>query len=470
MWLTIDKSINISLIRQVYGQIKSMILEGNLLEGNKLPSTRGLSENLKVSRNVILEAYDQLIAEGYIESRRGSGTIVAKGLYLKKSETKAENNLLSYDHKRAESNLIDFRSGIPALDIFPQKEWGGLYNKICSDADYSAFRYCGPEGIMELRQALSKYLFRVRGISCTPEQIMIISGSTQGLSLISKLLYSPGAEIVVEDPIHYGLLNVISSCGYSINPIPVDIKGIRTDMLKTDNKVGFVYVTPSHQFPLGGVLPIQRRIELIRFAEKKDCYIVEDDYDSEFRYEGQPISSLYELEVNRVIYVGSFSKILAPALRLGYMIIPASLKSKYLKLKMYTDVHTESLSQLVLAKFINGGKLEKHIWKMKKEYYKKRQALLNSLSINFPDEYVIKGHAAGLHLVAEFKNISFTAEVLKKITQQKVVVYPVEKYAIHKGRHSNKIILGYGHLSIEEITEGIRRIKEGIGTINTKQS
>lgn len=462
MWLTIDKNSNISLIRQVYGQIKSMILEGKILAEDKLPSTRWLAENLNISRNVILEAYDQLMAEGYIESKRGSGTVVAKGLYFKRAEIKKQKVSLDISHKRAENNFIDFRSGIPALDMFPQKEWGRLYNKICSHVPYSVFRYCGPEGIMELRQALSEYLFRVRGICCKPEQIMIISGSTQGLSLISKLLYSPAGEIIVEDPIHPGLLNVISSYGYSINPIPVDAKGIRTDILKSANKVGFVYVTPSHQFPLGGVLPIQRRIKLVEFAEKNDCYIVEDDYDSEFRYEGQPLSSLYELDPNRVIYVGSFSKILAPALRLGYMILPDLLIPKYLKLKMYTDVHTESMAQFVLAQFINDGKLENHVWKMKKMYYKKRQALIESLDNNFLDEYVIKGHATGLHVVAEFKNFLFTEDVLQKITQQKVRVYPVEKYEVNKGRHRNKIILGYGHLSIEEIREGIKRVKEGI--------
>jgi GntR family transcriptional regulator/MocR family aminotransferase len=462
MWLTIDKNSKISFIRQVYGQIKLMILEGKLLADDKLPSTRCLSKDLAISRNVILEAYDQLMAEGYIESKQGSGTIVAKDIYFKKNETKTKRSFKGSNHKKVNSNLIDFRSGIPSLDMFPQKQWGNLFNKICNNIPYSSFRYCAPEGIMELRQSLSEYLFRIRGICCRPEQIMIISGSTQGLSLISKLLYNPGSEIIVEDPIHYGLLNVISYAGYSINPIPVDDRGMITDMLKTNNKVGFVYVTPSHQFPLGGVLPIQRRIELVKFAEKKDCYIVEDDYDSEFRYEGQPISSLYELEPNKVIYVGSFSKILAPAIRLGYMILPDSLIPKYVKLKMYTDVHTESLSQLVLAQFINDGKLEKHIWKMKKEYNKKRQEVINSLNINFPNEYVVKGHAAGLHLVAEFKNVSFTKEVLKEIMQEKVKVYPVERYAIHKGRHSNKIILGYGHLSIEEITEGIKGIKKGV--------
>lgn len=469
MWLAIDKNSSVAIIRQVYGQIKSMILEGKLLEGDKIPSTRWLSENLKISRNVILEAYDQLMAEGYLESRRGSGTVVAKGIYFSKNEMKLERSFSNSIQKREGRNVIDFRSGVPALDMFPKKEWGNLVNKVCSNATDLTFKYCEPEGIMELREALSEYLFRVRGICCKSQQIMIISGSTQGLSLISKMLYDPLSEIIIEDPIHYGLLNVILSYGYSINPISVDDKGIRTDMIRSNDKVGFVYVTPSHQFPLGGVLPIQRRIELIKFAEKKDCYIVEDDYDSEFRYEGQPISSLYELDPNKVIYVGSFSKILAPALRLGYMLLPNALIPKYQKLKMYTDVHTESISQFTLAKFINSGKLERHIWKMKKEYNKKRQALISNLDINFPNDYVIKGQATGLHLVAEFKNILFTEEILEIITKEKVKVYPVERYAVHKGRHCNKIILGYGHLNIEEIAEGVKRLKKAITSIDRIQ-
>lgn len=462
MWLNIDKNSKITLIRQVYEQIKELILKGKLVEGNKLPSTRWLSEDLKISRNVILEAYDQLMAEGYIESKQGSGTVVAKGIYFEKIETKYQDKLLKNIEERNHSNCIDFRSGIPSLEMFPKKEWGSLFSRICSNAQYSAFAYCEPEGAIELREALSEYLFRVRGVYCRAEQIMIISGSTQGLSLISKMLYDSTAEVIVEDPIHQGLLNVIKSFGYSITSIPVDDKGLETDELNAITNAKFVYVTPSHQFPLGGVLPIQRRIELVKFAEKNNCYIIEDDYDSEFRYEGQPISSLYELEPNRVIYVGSFSKILAPSLRLGYMILPDALIPKYKEVKMYTDVHTEFMSQLVLAKFINDGKLEKHIWKMKKEYRKKRQALIDNLDINFPNEYIVRGQATGLHLVAEFKNIIFTEEVLKKIMEQEVKVYPVEKYAMEKGKHINKIIFGYGHLSIEEIEDGIKRLEKAI--------
>lgn len=460
MWLNIDKNMDISLIRQIYQQIKSMILEQKILAGEKLPSTRWLSQNLKVSRNVVLEAYAQLMAEGYVESKSGSGTTVSKGINFK-IDKKVEEHFKSFKYED-DYNVIKFRSGIPALEMFPKKEWGRLFNKIYRDIHFSSFGYCNPEGEMELRQALSKYLFRMRGINCKPQRIMIVSGSTQGLSLISNLLYSREKEAIVEDPVHYGLLKVISSQGYLINPVPVDNKGIRTDMIKTENDVGFVYVTPSHQFPLGGVLPIQRRIELIKFVEKKDCYIIEDDYDTEFRYEGQPISSVYELNPNRVIYIGSFSKILAPALRLGYILLPEALIPEYLNLKMYSDMHTESISQLVLAKFIDEGKLERHILKMKKEYCKKRQALIKSLNYNFAGEYTIEGEAAGLHLVVQFKNILFTEDIMKKIIKEKVKVYSVEKYSIHKGSHNNKIILGYGHLSVEQIEEGIKRIRRAI--------
>ncbi len=462
MWLTVDKNSSDSLMRQVYGQIKSMILEGRLPADSKLPSTRWLSKDLGISRNVILEAYDQLMAEGYIEGKHGSGTVVAKDLYFEKSKIAHEENLLEAGGESFHSDVIDFRSGIPALDLFPKKEWGRLYNNICSYGPSEAFRYCEPAGSMELRQALSRYLFRVRGICCSPEQIMIVSGATQGLSLISKVLYRPGAEVIVEDPLHPGLLNVILSNNYSINPIQADSSGMKTDMLKIINKAGFIYVTPSHQFPLGGILPIQRRIELVKFAQRNDCYIIEDDYDSEYRFEGAPISSLYELEPNKVIYIGSFSKILAPSIRLGYMILPYSLIPRYLKAKMYSDVHTETLTQLVLAHFINDGKLEKHIWKMKKEYLKKRQAVIDNLNINFPNSYTVKGHAAGLHLIAEFDDVIFTEELLSKIANEKVKVYPVEGYAINKGSHCNKILLGYGHLSIKEIEDGIGRIKQAL--------
>ncbi|MHB8130018.1 MAG: aminotransferase-like domain-containing protein [Mobilitalea sp.] len=215
--------------------------------------------------------------------------------------------------------------------------------------------------------------------------------------------------------------------------------------------------TPSHQYPLGSILPIQRRVALIQYALENDCYIVEDDYDSEFRYEGQPVNSLYELNPNKVIYIGSFSKILAPAIRLGFILLPDELLSKYNSLKMYTDVHTEVLSQHVLAEFINNGGLEKHIWKMKKIYNQKRQHLIQELTTCFSKEFEVKGQAAGLHVLVHFHNVEFSKELIEKINSYHVIIYPVENFALQSfGYHKNEIILGYSHLSFSEITKGIQ--------------
>lgn len=358
---------------------------------------------------------------------------------------------------------IDFRSGVPDLTLFPRKEWARLYYNVCNDLPETALRYYPPAGIPELRNALSQYLNRIRGISCSPENIMIISGSTQGLSLISRLLSkeATGTQVIMEDPTHPGLRNVISNIGYHMDGIPADCFGIVTQNLKPSNNTAFIYTTPSHQYPLGGILPIQRRLDLIEYSLENDCYLVEDDYDSEFRFEGQPVSSLYELNPDKVIYIGSFSKILAPALRLGYMLLPDALLAKYKTLKMYSDVHTEAISQYVLAEFIQSGSLEKHIWKMKKLYNQKRKHLLQELSFYFEEEYEIKGQAAGLHVLVHFYQVNFTDELVKQINSNHVKIYPVENYAWQSfGKHTHEIILGYAHLSLSEISEGIQILSE----------
>lgn len=261
----------------------------------------------------------------------------------------------------------------------------------------------------------------------------------------------------MEDPTHPGLRNVIASMGYKIRGIPADEKGLNTDLLIPSDSVSFLYVTPSHQYPLGGVLPIQRRLALIQYAIENDCYIVEDDYDSEFRYEGQPVHSLYELNPQRVIYLGSFSKILAPALRLGYILLPDNLIAAYKLTKKYADVHTEIFSQYVLSTFINNGGMDKYVWKMKKTYNKKREYLIVELNRHFCNQFIIKGQAAGLHLLVHFYHITFTKEVIAKLLLHKVKVYPVYDYEFQNfGLHDNEILLGYAHLTLEEISEGVR--------------
>ncbi|MGG2091792.1 PLP-dependent aminotransferase family protein [Bacillus sp. S13(2024)] len=466
LWISIDRSLDIPLIRQVYHQIRERILNGELQSGEKLPSTRELSSELNVSRNVILEAYDQLFSEGFLVARQGSGTFIAEGTYLEQHKKSPLFDSLSWCEKtNQDSNIINFRSGIPALDLFPRKAWAKLSHTIWNETSPSTFGYDIPEGRPELREVLSRYLLKTRGVFCHPEQLVITSGATQALTLVSKLLLSTGDEVLVEDPITNDIQTIFKTSGALLYPIPVDDNGMDTSLLPLNKNPKFIFITPSHQFPLGGTLPIQRRVQLINYSRKINCYLVEDDYDSEFRYEGSPVSSLQGLDPERVLYIGSFSKILSPALRMGYLVLPSHLIEKCRRLKWFSDLHTPSLDQLVLAKFIAEGYLERHIIKMKKIYKNRRDFLIHQLKSAFSNKINIFGYSTGLHLIVEFNHFQSTKESLAEIQQLGVKVYPVEDHAIEKGKHHNRIILGYGHLTNEEIKEGVSRLHRAISCI-----
>lgn len=463
MWLQIDRTVEIPLIRQVYEQIRMRILDGELVAGESLPPTRELASHLGISRNVVIEAYEQLLVEGFIEARQGSGTYVAEGAYLHQQNKRKHLSFSDPQQIKEQQDLIDFRSGLPALNMFPRNTWGKISKEVCTDTSNSVFGYGDPEGRIELRHILSRYLKRTRGVDCHPDQLVITSGATQAFSLIANLLLSPGDEVMIEDPITYEIQKIFTSPGATLYPIPVDEQGMKTEFIPQNKKPSFIFVTPSHQFPLGGTLPIQRRIQLIQFARKADCFIVEDDYDSEFRYQGAPISSLQGLAPDRVIYVGTFSKILSPALRLGYLILPPSLIQQCKDAKWFTDLHAPSLEQLTIARFIEERHLERHIRKMKKIYKERRDQVKQSLTEEFGEKVNILGDTTGLHLIAEFKNIKFTNQIIHRITEQyKVKIYPVEFHTIQKGFHQHKVILGYGNLSTDEITEGIHRLKRAL--------
>lgn len=460
LWITVDRAQKMPIIRQVYDQIRLSIVRGDLRAGEQLPSTRELARDLHVSRIVLVEVYDQLLAEGYIESRQGSGTYVAEGAYLE--EVPGERFSFVHtpvDTGKENTSIIDFRSGLPALDLFPRKLWGQLVSRVCAEASPPVFGYDHPEGNVDLRLALARYLAKTRRVRCHPDQLVITSGAAQAFSLVARLLLAPGDEVITEDPVTYDVQRIFSATGAELFPIPVDEDGMQTDLLPREKYPAFVFVTPSHQFPLGGLLPIQRRIQLIQFARATGCYVVEDDYDSEFRYSGTPVSSLQELEPERVIYVGTLSKILSPALRLGYIVLPPLLIERCRQLKRLTDLHSPLLEQLALAHFIEEGHLERHILKMKKVYRKRREALLAALEIHFPRQIQIHGDASGLHLVAGFGGRTLTEQTFADWEKAGVCVYPVEQHAIRKGCHQSKVIIGYGNLTQEEIEEGVRRIK-----------
>ena len=462
-WLTIDRSLNTPLIRQIYKQLRTKILNGELSAGNRLPSTRQLAEELEVSRNVVLEAYDQLLAEGFLEGQQGAGTFVAEGAYLKKTET-VTSYMFEDIFSKKNINIIDFRSGIPALDLFPRKQWGQLAKRVSIETDHSLFGYDSPEGRIELRTVLSDYLLRTRGVECHPDQLVITTGATQALTLIAKLLISANDKVIIEDPITHEIQTIFQSYGASLLPIRVDKNGMDTSQIPHEIKPSFIFVTPSHQFPIGGTLPIQRRIQLIEYARKMNSYIVEDDYDSEFRYEGPSVSSLQGLEPDRTIYIGTFSKILSPALRLGYLILPPQLVERGRNLKYFSDLHTPSMEQVTLALFIKEGYLEKHIFRMKKVYRKRRDFLKEQLYNEFGERVTIHGDSTGLHFVAEFEGINFTESLLSKINDYGVKVYPVELHTINKGLYSSHIILGFGNLDEVKIADGVAKLKRTLLT------
>ncbi|WP_096155325.1 MULTISPECIES: MocR-like pyridoxine biosynthesis transcription factor PdxR [Bacillus] len=459
LWFEIHRSSEKTLTEQVYEKISQKILDNSLKENEKIPSSRELASSLGISRNVILEAYHQLEAEGYIQIRPRSGTFVSTGTSISQIKSEAHSDPNYHITFPKGDKTIDFKAGNPAMDQFPRPIWGKIAKEVCLDSPNSLFGYLPKKGICDLQHALATYLKKMRGVTCHPRQIVITSGATQALSFITKLLKDHGDFVAVEDPVTDEMRNIFTTGGACVMPIPTDEFGIIPSKLPVKEQPHFLFVIPSHQFPLGGTLPIQRRIELITYARKHNCYIVEDDYDSEFTYEGVPVRSMQGLAPEKVIYVGTFSKILSPALRIGYAVLPEELVEPFQHIKWYSDRHNSSLEQLVLARFITEGHLQKHIRKMKRIYQKRRETLVQELNKHFPHVTII-GQKAGMHLVVDFKHVEFTSKLMQKVYDNGVTVYPVEQYALEKGRHRSKIVMGYGSLSEEEIKKGVAWLKE----------
>jgi GntR family transcriptional regulator / MocR family aminotransferase len=460
--IEIDKERKMPMHRQVYDAIRTQILEGRLKHNDKLPSTRGLSKFLGVSRNVIIESYDQLIAEGFIIPKEGSGTYVSDGAFLssyKKAQQSPKKSIIGLRHEPDDS-IIDFRTGVPNLSLFPIKRWGQIYKDICDNIDAIDLDYYEPSGRYELRYELSKYLYRSRGVVCDADQIFITTGAAQAFTLNSRILLDKDKHVIVEDPINSDIMKIISSTKATIHSIPVDHQGIVTDDLPNGIDARYIFTTPSHQYPTGGILSIKRRIKLIEYAKKSNGYIVEDDYDSEYRFSGSPISSLQSLDPERVIYVGTFSKKLFPALRIGYIVLPKVLEADFSQAKHLEDLHSPVLEQITLARFIQKGYLDRHIGTTRKFYKEKRELLQSELEKTFKDEVVVKGNLTGIHLIAQFKSYRFGAKVFEKLSDYGIKIHAIDKHTIKKGKYNDTLMLGYGNLSDENIVLGVGRMKK----------
>ena len=460
LWVAIDKTSGMPLTKQVCEQLRSKILSRDLPPGTKLPSSRKFAQEMQISRNVVIYAYEQLIAEGFLESQEGSGTYVAEGSYLEqyKEVAQEQRQQAQIRQSRQPRDVIHFQIGVPDLSQFPRQLWAKLLRNACFDAPQDALDYLPPEGLPPLRQALAAFLLKTKGLRCRPEQIMVVSGSAQGLAVLFQAVARTGRTFIIEDPVFIGSSRILKMSEYPFLPIPVDEKGMQVEQIPANLPTSGIIVTPSHQFPLGSVLPIQRRVKLIEYARAADAYIIENDYDSEFRHHGSPISTLHLLDPERVLHVGSFSEILCPAIRLGYIVVPDALFERCRQIKSMLGLVTSSLSQLALNAFIRDGYFDRHFNKMKKLYRAKRKILLEELTRTFGDRVSISGDSTGLYVVAAFDGTEFTAQRLEELLEHGVQVSTVEESAIVKGRHAEKLLLGYGNLQFEEITTGVQRL------------
>lgn len=453
MWgIKLNRQSELPLWRQIYQSLRDQTINGQLKAGEALISTRQLAKELAVSRNTVCLAYEMLAAEGFVINRQGAPTRIAEGLRVEKLPGSApDEETLQPVYTFA----ADFRTGRPDLKQFPRFLWQQMLHKASGEMPLEQYDYAGPQGLLELRKEIAAWLFRSRGLTADPLDIFITAGATHALYLIADLLCEERQKVLMEDPCHTGMLRTFQNKGCLIVPVSVDEQGLQTECLTGKESACAVYVTPSHQFPLGGILPASRRASLIRFARESGAYIVEDDYDSEFRYCGEPVAPLQSMDPQRVIYVGTFSKTLFPGLRIGFTILPRQLQEPWRVLRTHADVQNPPFEQAALSELLRTRKFDRHVQKMRRIYGERRQALLDSLTQTFSGGWRVYGDAAGLHLAVEFPGMRFDDTYRKNCLQSGIFITSVEYHCIQKERHLDKLLIGYGHLEPEEIRNGI---------------
>jgi len=474
------------LYQQVYRTLRDEILSGERAPGERVPSSRALASDLRVSRNTAVSAFEQLLAEGYVETRPGAaGSVVISSLPpnapIRNRELEDDDH---YDAKPRLSNIgqrvveiarchsvdwqlrparlpYDFRLGRPAFADVPHALWCRLLARRARRARLCDLDYGPPEGQAELREVLAKRLRRSRGVETTADQIVIVNGSQQALDLIARVLLNPGDRVLIEEPHYTGAHSAFASVGAELTASPVDECGIRVPKVGARQQAPrIVYVTPSHQFPTGVVMPLVRRLELLRWVSSVGACVVEDDYDSEYRYDGTPLQALAGLDrEGRVIYIGTFSKILYPALRLGYVAVPKTLREAVVAAKANADTGTATLEQLAMSDFIREGYFDRYLRKANVRNARRRNALVEALREHFGDRAEVCGANAGLHLLVWLrgKRARTIDDVRTKAEKAGVGLYSVSSFYTNPPRRTG-VVLGYAPLHEREIREGIRRL------------
>lgn len=456
------------LYEQIYEYIKNEIRTGKLLAGEKLPSTRSLAEYLQVARSTVDTAYSQLLAEGYIEARPCKGYFVCRVEELFDLSDSWQGRAADEEKDRqtvidkAVQMQYDFSPHAITMKYFPFATWKRITKEILVDANSEMFALGDARGDYELRETISRYLHSSRGVNCTPEQVIIGAGNDYLLMLLEKIL-GRHVPIAMENPTYKRAYQVFSSFAYEIETIPMDESGIRVEVLK-ESQARVAYIMPSHQYPTGIVMPIGRRMELLRWAEEKeDRFLIEDDYDSEFRYKGKPIPSLQASDRSgKVIYIGTFSKSIAPAIRVGYLVLPRQLLTRYQESCGFFASTVSRIDQRILNEFIKNGYFERYLNKMRKLYKEKHDYLLELLK-PFEKSFMISGENAGLHILLTSKKKISEKRMTEAAAANGIRLYGLSDSLFHAGKENDRyrdtIALGYGALGKEEIQQGIQRLK-----------
>jgi len=436
---------------QIQQALRQAIRERRLQPGTVVPSTRTLADDLGVSRGVVVEAYDQLIAEGYLVATPGSATRVTTSARAAAGRP-CEPAPAAFE--------LDFRPGHPDLASFPREAWRRSSRRALQMMAPDRLGYGDPRGTPELRSALAEYLRRARGTTGSADEVVVCTGCAQALGMAARILREEGVtRMALEDPGHPEIRHIIEHAGLPTVPVPVDDDGIDVDALERTGAQA-VLVSPAHQNPLGGVLTPSRRQQLLTWASRRSGFIVEDDYDAEYRYDRAAVGALQGLAPQRILYVGSASKILAPGLRLGWLMIGGRLLERGVEVKRHLDNGSPVIEQLTYAHFVRTGELDRHLRRMRQRYRSRRDAFLQALGRHCPG-WTVRGAAAGLHLVAEPPAHVDIALVVKRAAMRSVRLYPLTDYTRHS-RGPRGLVFGYANLSERQIGEAVRRMREGL--------
>lgn len=479
MTITLRPDSEKHLYEQIYEHIRHEIWEGKLLAGERLPSTRSLADYLQVSRSTVDYAYSQLIGEGYIEARPHRGYFVCslEGiLRLEQDEeipaqysessppaqhTAGASSTGNEETKQAEETFShNFSPHGIDMSVFPFSVWNRITKQVLSEGNKDLFLRGDAQGDMELRTTISRYLHSSRGVECTPDRIIVGAGNDYMLMLLEKIL-GRHVGVAMENPTYMRTWRIFQFFAYPVTIVPSDENGMKAaELAKTDAKVA--YVMPSHQFPLGTVMPIGRRTELLKWADGgEDRFLIEDDYDSEFRYKGKPIPSLQSSdEHDKVIYIGTFSKSIAPAIRVSYMVLPKELLRIYKEKCFFYSCTVSRIDQSILNEFIRDGYFERHLNKMRKIYKSKHDLLLRELQ-PLTARFRISGENGGLHILLHAKGKVTEKELILRAAQKGVKVYGISEYCVEPlPEREATVLVGFGAMTEKDIIEGVRKLKE----------